>query len=73
MDQLFDVIEAAELDCPDDFVSAAFAFLATALAKLPAAKREDELLAIELGTLRRAVQLFGPRRQSVPDGARWLQ
>ena len=71
--KLMDTVEAAALDTDDDFVADAFALLALAIGKLPAAKREDELRGIEFGALRRAVQLFESRRQLAPNGTGWLQ
>jgi hypothetical protein len=46
--------------------------LALAISRLEPKKRETVLEGIE-ESLRQEVQLFEARRQSAPDGARWLQ
>jgi hypothetical protein len=72
IEKLLDVVEATNLQHPDDdFVVAAFAMLALAISRLPAAEREATLQGIEDGgALRRAVQQFFGARQcpEVPDG-----
>jgi hypothetical protein len=59
LDRLLDVVEAVDLNNPDDdFVSAAFAMLALAISRLPETKRDQRLAEIEDGTLRKAVHKF---------------
>jgi hypothetical protein len=60
INKLLDVVVATELDAPDDeFVAVGMAMLSLAISRLPAAKREETLRAIEDGgALRRAVALF---------------
>jgi hypothetical protein len=57
LNQLFDVVEAAGLTCPD-FVEDSFAMLATAIAKLPPEERKRVLAEVEGGRLRDATKLF---------------
>jgi hypothetical protein len=74
--KLMDVVDAAAPSTPRDFgnlVDDVFVLLAQALAKLPPAVCEEDLRRIECGDLREAVMKFESRRQSAPDGARWLQ
>jgi hypothetical protein len=75
VEKLLDVVVETDLQRPDtDFVDGAFAVLALALSRLPASEREANLLAVENGALRKAVEQFQnpyPRpqqEQAVSDG-----
>ena len=58
-DRLLDVVCETDLDNPcEDFLGIASAMLSLAISKMPAAKREEILQAMEDGALRRAVSQF---------------
>jgi hypothetical protein len=64
---------AAEADRPadDEFVASTFAMFALAVSKLPAAVREETLLAVEEGgALRKAVAMYPDRTSEAPNATR---
>jgi hypothetical protein len=58
-DQLLDVVEGASfIDADREFLAAMHSLHALAVSRLPANEREEALLAVECGALRRAADMF---------------
>jgi hypothetical protein len=68
-DQLLDVVEGTTFsDADREFLAAMHSLHALAVSRLPAPEREEALLAVECGALRRAVNQFPHAPYPKPNG-----